>query len=428
MSGWTLEYKAASSTDTAAAWVKHATLAGTIQPYGYYLVAPKTYLAMADADWSATLAGSGGNVRLKDSGGMVVDQLGYGATANAAEGGAPAAAPSAGQSIERLPGRLDELGGNGVDTDTNAADFILRTDPQPQSSLSLSEPPGADDSDLAVGALTDPSATPTPDSDTTGTAAATDVSSPVVQNYAPLDITELLVNPMAPFTDAHDEFVELYNPTDSTIDLAGYTIRAGSKFHSYYVLPQMTLAPGSYTSLYSSQTKLSMPNGGGAVEILDPTGMVVDVTSPYGSAPEGQSWARFDTGWHWTLQLTPGQPNVLATAITLAPAASTKASKAAKRTTSPKPAKPKNASVKKVVAKHPRTKKPKVATAKLPMQLAAAHSLQPATWLIIGLATLTIGYALYEFRYDIQALYYRTFGNRPAREGDRPPVKERNGD
>ncbi|HUC87301.1 MAG TPA: lamin tail domain-containing protein [Candidatus Saccharimonadales bacterium] len=426
VNGWTVEYKAATSTDTAANWVKHATLAGTIVPYGFYLVAPKTYLAMADADWSATLAGSGGNLRVRDDSGEVIDQLGYGTTANAAEGGAPALAPAAGQSLERLPGRLDELDGNGVDTDVNAADFILRTDPQPQSSESLPEPPGADDSDLVVGSLTDPTATTDSDSDTSEAAAADD-SAPADESYAPVDITELLVNPMTPFTDAHDEFVELYNPTDSPIDLAGYTIRAGSKFHSYYVLPDTTLSPGTYTAFYSSQTKVAMPNDGGAVEVLDPTGMVVDVTPPYGAAPEGQSWARFDDGWHWTLQLTPGQPNVLATAVTLAPATSTKAAKAARKT-SPKAAATKKAKAKKVTVKHPRTKKPKATTPKLPAELTAAHSLQPATWLIIGLAALTIGYALYEFRYDIQALYYRACGNRPAGEDDRAPIEGQNGD
>jgi hypothetical protein len=423
LSGWTLEYKAATSTDTASNWVKHGTLSGTIGPYGFYLVAPKSYLALADADWSATLAGSGGNLRLKDGSGTVVDQLGYGASANAAEGGAPALAPAADQSLERLPGRLDELGGNGVDTDNNAADFILRNDPQPQSTLSLPELPGADDSDMAIGPLTDPSATASDDSSATPPAVSTD-GAPTPQDYAPLDITELLVNPMTPFTDAHDEFIELYNPTDSSIDLAGYTLRAGSKFHSYYVLPDITLASGGYVALYSSQTKVAMPNDGGAVEVLDPTGMVVDVTPPYGAAPEGQTWARFDDGWHWTLQLTPDQPNVLATAINLSPASPVKA---AKRTATPKTAKPKKAATKKVTVKHPRTKKPKAA-AKPAMQLAATRSLQPATWLLIGLAGLTIGYALYEFRYDIQALYYRTIGNRPPGEDHRSAGKGGSGD
>src|SRR5436305_120081 len=64
--GWTIEYKAATSADVAASWSKRATLSGTIRGYGFYLAAPKAYLPSADSDWSATLAGSGGNLRVRD--------------------------------------------------------------------------------------------------------------------------------------------------------------------------------------------------------------------------------------------------------------------------------------------------------------------------------------------------------------------------
>ncbi len=399
LSGWSVEYKAATSTDVASNWVRHASLAGAIKAYSFYLIAPTAYLSGADANWSATLAGSGGTIRLKDANGSVVDQLGYGDSANAAEGGTPAVAPSAGQSIERLPGRLDAGNGNGIDTDNNAADFILEPTPTPRSTQALPEPPGAADSDI----MTDPGAGAVPP------VAATDSSTdaaPVPQAYAPVDITELLINPMAPFTDANDEFIELFNPTDSPINLGGYTLRAGSKFHSYYVLPSTTLPSGGYAAFYSAQTKVSLPNTGGAVEVLDPAGMVVDVTPGYGAAPEGQSWARFDDGWHWTLQISPNQPNVLATAVTIAAPATTKVPKArAAKKVVAKAAKVKRA--KKAYVPHPRTKKPKATLAKAPLQLAAAKTLQPATWLLIALGVLTIGYATYEFRYDIQNLYYR---------------------
>jgi len=398
VSGWTIEYKAATSSDVPSSWVKHASLAGVIKSYGFYLIAPTAYLANADADWSATLAGSGGNVRLKDGNGNVVDQLGYGDSANAAEAGAPALAPPAGQSIERLPGRLDAGDGNGIDTDNNAADFILQPTPEPRFTQSLLEPPGAADSDMMIAS----------DDDIAQPVATADDSdgAPAPESYAPVDITELLVNPMTPLTDANDEFIELFNPTDSTINLVGYTLRAGSKFHSYYVLPSTTLASGAYAAFYSVQTNVSMPNTGGAVEVLDPSGMVVDVTPAYGAAPEGQAWARFDDGWHWTLQTSPGEPNVLATAITLVAPAATKTPKAkAAKKVAVKTTKAKKA--KKVYVPHPRKKKPKAVLAKAPVQLTAAKTLQPATWLLIGLGVLTIGYASYEFRYDIQNLYYR---------------------
>ena len=75
-----------------------------------------------------------------------------------------------------------------------------------------------------------------------------------------------------------------------------------------------------------------MPNAGGAVELLDPSGLTADQTPPYGAAPDGQAWAYFEAGWAWTLQLTPNQPNVLASlAPTVATAKATKAKAAAKK-------------------------------------------------------------------------------------------------
>jgi hypothetical protein len=417
LAGWTIEYKSATATDSSANWTRRATLNGTIAAYGFYLVAPTSYLPNADAEWSPTLAGSGGTVRIKDGGGNVVDKLGYGTTANAAEG-SPAAAPPVGQSIERLPGRLDELGGNGTDTDDNSADFILRTQPEPQSTLSVPELPDtavADDNDTdSAGA-----ASSSIDDSTTDDSTAPDPT-----DYAPLEITELLVNPMAPQTDAHDEYIELYNPNPTDIDLQGYTLRTGSNFHAYYVLPDTTFPADSYLALYSSQTKLAMPNTGGAVLLLDPSGTQVDETPPYGPAPDGEAWALFDSGWAWTLQLTPGQPNILAALpLTVSPTKAAAHAKAAKKATATTKKKAKAAAKK--ATKRRKAAKPK--TAALKPNLVAERSLQPANWLLIALATLTIGYAIYEFRHDIYNLYQRLRGHAPSGPNDRPTPNRRRG-
>ena len=405
LSGWTLEYKSATAADTTANWTRRASLSGTIVANGFYLVAPKSYLSAADTDWSATLASTGGTVRLKDNAGTVVDTLGYGAATVGAEG-MPAVAPAAGQSLERLPGRLDELAGNGVDTDDNSADFIIRTQPQPQSiasTIELADTTDSDDGD-AVGPIAD---APVDAGDTPPVVSPTD--------YAPIDITEILPNPMAPQLDSSDEYIELYNPTTDPVDLEGYTLRTGSNFHDYYVLPDTTVAPDAYVVFYSAQTKLAMPNSGGAVELLDPSGAVVDQTPVYGAAPDGQAWGYFESGWAWTLQLTPGQPNVLA-ALPV-PATTLKTTKPKTTTKKVVAAKKPKAAAKKKATKPRKMAKPKTIAA-LP-QLVAERNLQPANWLIIILAALTIGYAIYEFRYDICNLYLRLRGHTPPGSGHR---------
>lgn len=404
LTGWTIEYKAATSPDVAASWSKRATLAGVIRGYGFYLAAPKTYLANADTEWSATLAGSAGNIRVKDGKGVVVDRLGYGQTANASES-APAAAPPTGQSLERLPGRLNELAGNGTDTDNNTADFVLRATPLAQSTASSPEAP----------------VVLTPEKDIVTTPPPATVQDPVVVDdapavpvYASVDISELLPNPMAPLVDSHDEFVELHNPNPTAINLAGYTLRTGLNFHDFHILPSITVAPDAYFAVYASQTKMSLLNAGSTVQILDPSGELVDQTSAYAAAPNGQAWAKFGNTWRWTLQTTPSQPNVLVEPLLIA--AST--AKLASKTSESKPraekaavVKPKATTKKAAVAKPPKSHK-------LPaVKLASAHAVAPpnkvvaASWLIGALFILTIGYILYEFRYDIYNYYYRLRAN-----------------
>lgn len=415
LSGWTVEYKSATATDVAANWSKRATLRGLVKAHGFYLIAPRTYLANADADWSATLAASAGNVRLKNEAGTVVDQVGYGSTANAAEGGAPVLAPAAGQSVERLPGRLDELAGNGVDTANNAADFVARSTPEPQDSSSVIEP--------ALDAATGPSVVEVDDPEP-AVAPATPTT------FLPAMITELLVDPISPLTDADDEFIELYNPSDQPLNLKNYALKAGANLHSYYLFPDTWVDPGAYLALRSSQTKLSLTNTGGVVQLVDPAGGVVDTTASYGKAIPGSSWAWFEDGWHWTIAATPGAANLLETPVVVAVATTTpktaKASTKKATKTSTKTSKPKKVAVKK--PKAAKAKKPKITTAAFKAPLAAARDLKPGTWLIIALGLLTISYATYEFRYDIYNLYHRLRGHPGAREAGRQPTEGGRGD
>src|SRR5687768_14751287 len=51
--GWTMEYKSA----TGVSWSKKATLSGTINSHGFYLLAPSTYLPTADQNFTAGLSG-----------------------------------------------------------------------------------------------------------------------------------------------------------------------------------------------------------------------------------------------------------------------------------------------------------------------------------------------------------------------------------
>ncbi|WP_375743084.1 amidohydrolase family protein [Corallococcus interemptor] len=165
ITGWKLLYRTANTTSTTTNFTVLATLpAATIKAHGYYLVAASGYSTSAvpaDHLWGNTdISGSTGNVRLgtadvtvdPTSATGVVDTVGFGNGRTVVEGAAAPAPAGKGGSIERKAratstaatmgvGGADELAGNGQDSDNNAADFLPRTERQPQNSSSPTEMP-----------------------------------------------------------------------------------------------------------------------------------------------------------------------------------------------------------------------------------------------------------------------------------------------
>lgn len=134
------------------------------------------HAGIADATYSGGFAATGGAIVLRPVGGTPIDAVGWGDASNAFVEGAPAPAPAAGSSIERLPG---EASGNGSDTNDNASDFRVTT-PTPQNLASAPAPdPGASPSPSS-GPSTAPSPTvsPAPSSTPAPTPTATPIATP----------------------------------------------------------------------------------------------------------------------------------------------------------------------------------------------------------------------------------------------------------
>src|SRR4051812_26415227 len=119
---------------------------------------------LADATYSSGFAATGGAVVLRVIGGSPVDAVAWGDATNAFVEGAAAPAPAAGSSIERLPGGQ---AGNGFDTNTNSADFVVAT-PSPQNLASPATPT----------AVASPSPTPTPTTGPTPTPTVSPTPTP----------------------------------------------------------------------------------------------------------------------------------------------------------------------------------------------------------------------------------------------------------
>ncbi|HLB41132.1 MAG TPA: lamin tail domain-containing protein, partial [Candidatus Babeliales bacterium] len=271
LNGWKIEYKSATGTS----WSVKSTLSGSIQPRGFYLVATEGYFTDADDILNSGLAAAGGHVRLSKPDASVSDLAGWG-TADSAEGGAPAAAPAADESITRS----FDTAGQIIDTNNNNADFALSVTPSPSST------PGGEDSDEPA----------VPDE-------------PI--EYLPVEITELFPDPASPQTDAMDEFIEIYNPNEEPVELAGYVVKNGSSLQHSFVIGDVTIEPNQYLAFYSAEGNITLSNSGGSVQMFDPDANSVSEQIVYPQAKTGQSWALVDDIWQWTSVVTPAAPNQL---------------------------------------------------------------------------------------------------------------------
>jgi hypothetical protein len=245
-------------------------------------------------------------------------------------------------------------------------------------------------------------AVPTPDARNVTMSAGSDVLGDAVnappasskkQSYASLAVSEILPNPKTPQTDAENEFIEIYNPSSHAVDLAGYTLVAGSQDNHKYSIKDGSIAAGAYKAFYSSQTHLMLSNSAGRVKILAPSGSQTDATADYTKAPDGQSWVFANDKWRWTTAPTPGKANIYT-----APEAAASGSTAASRS---------GASVNNPAGQAAGAAKP-----------ASVHPL-----ILAGIGGAVLLYAAYEYRHDVANQLYRLRRNRGLGRAARQTAK-----
>jgi len=125
---------------------------------------------------------------------------------------------------------------------------------------------------------------------------------------SPLLVTELLVN--APSFDKGLEFIEIFNPNDTPIELAGYKIQLGLSFSKEYIFKEGVINPGEYLTFSDIDTGIVLPNTtASSIRLIAPAGNVVGETGVYSNAGDDVSWALVNDVWIFTNQITPGSAN-----------------------------------------------------------------------------------------------------------------------
>ncbi len=132
-------------------------------------------------------------------------------------------------------------------------------------------------------------------------------------------INEMLANPAKDWngngdiSGMDDEFIELYNSGNQTVDASGYVLK-DTVFRSTpgeYALPNGTaIDPGEFLIIFVSTSGVFQGNDGDAITLLDPSGNLVDEME-YNATVEDVSFVRIPDGGEWKSSNipTPGQPN-----------------------------------------------------------------------------------------------------------------------
>ncbi len=133
-------------------------------------------------------------------------------------------------------------------------------------------------------------------------------------------ITEILPNP----NTGDNEFIELYNPTENMVNIAGWRLMDASS-RSYTInsldLPPITittmqnnsvlLGSGQYIVLEQSMTGLHLNNSGGEeLFLLDTQDNIIDSIAYTGSAKRGYAYVLApNEKWFWSEEITAGAEN-----------------------------------------------------------------------------------------------------------------------
>lgn len=127
-------------------------------------------------------------------------------------------------------------------------------------------------------------------------------------NIPPLQLTEILPNAIG--SDTGNEFIEIYNPTNQTVDLSYYSVKTGVDLDKTYSFPiGSTIGPGEYRSFSDSAMKFTLLNTSSRVVLIAASGSTAGDTGIYDTPGDGESWALINGAWQYTNQPTPGATN-----------------------------------------------------------------------------------------------------------------------
>ncbi|MBP9718794.1 lamin tail domain-containing protein [Candidatus Gracilibacteria bacterium] len=115
----------------------------------------------------------------------------------------------------------------------------------------------------------------------------------------------------APATGS-DEWIELHNISNSTVDISGWMLGDEAKAKKPYRIKEGTvISKNGYITFEKKTTKINLNNDQDHVYLATPDGALIDSAS-YRDAQKEKSYVYVDNGtWQWTAHVTKGKKNPL---------------------------------------------------------------------------------------------------------------------
>jgi len=132
---------------------------------------------------------------------------------------------------------------------------------------------------------------------------------PEIPTYSEnISLSELYPHPAT----GAEEFIELYNSGDNSVNLKGWKLDDQSPGGSaVYTIPNdIIISPHQYLIFPKSQTHLYLNDTGDQARLLQPNDVVVEVTPNYGTATTGYSYSKINSNWQWSKRVTPNAVNI----------------------------------------------------------------------------------------------------------------------
>ena len=132
----------------------------------------------------------------------------------------------------------------------------------------------------------------------------------VERSFKRITISEMLPNAVG--SDAGNEFIELFNPNDVSVDLADYKLYVGLNYQDNYTFPNGSIIQaGGYLSFSNNDIPFSLLNSSSRATIALQDGTVVFEAPLYIDPKDGLSWAAINDKWLFTNNPTSGLANVV---------------------------------------------------------------------------------------------------------------------